>query len=160
MNLRESLNNSPAISITAAILLVVVAVGAITWQLTTSGLDGPRQFYSVDDGATFFEDDPGREVPFEHDGQQAVLAHVYRCGEDGEPFVGYLERTDPQHLELVRKFKQRGAPRPTAEEQRIIISSRQYKKPGDPEWVSAVTGNLTAIRAVLCPDGKPATKIE
>jgi hypothetical protein len=80
----------------AALLLAVLFT-------TAGGCDGtrsaarkpPRQFYSNDDGATWFAADASNVPPFDHDGKVAYRARVFKCG-TGAPFVSHLERYAPE----------------------------------------------------------------
>src|SRR4051794_19337477 len=93
MGIRETLNKyqKTAMVVSAVAVLAVVAI-AIASQNDSLAVKPPKyQYFSDDDGKTFFEDDYSKVGPFERNGREAVCARVFRC-KDGKLFVGYLER--------------------------------------------------------------------
>jgi len=139
--------------------LVVIGIAAIFLRgshNTVGALQG-QTFFSVDDGKTWFADDATKLPPFDKDGQQAVLAHVYRSA-DGTKFVDYLERYTPDAQQTIQKANH---PDPNSKGpgdlnaiQSAFKSGREVKRPGDAKWVSVGDFQAAAkIMAVKCPDG-------
>ena len=101
MTLREKINRNPKQSAIIAASLISVALLFIIWYNCSGGRSGPgKSYYTIDDGANFFEDDSKLIPPFKKDGRDAVRAHVFKCS-DGKPFVGYLEMYSLQDKKMM-----------------------------------------------------------
>ena len=88
MGIRESLNKNPKLTTGVALGVAVLAVGAMALRLSGRGAGAVAPaFYTVDDGATWFEDDGEKLPPFQHEGKEAVRAHVFECS-DGKRSIG------------------------------------------------------------------------
>lgn len=158
MGLREKINENPGATTVVAACIVLAAIVFIIYQSTGSEAPPPfpQAYYSVDDGKSWFADDFNKDAPFTKDGQEAVRAYVFQCGE-GKPFVGYLEKYSPQALKEVQNHRQtmKLDPPPSLMEE-IMPAGILVKKPGAPasEWVS-VEGNeakFDEATTVVCPD--------
>jgi hypothetical protein len=141
VSIRQSLNQKPAVAygLAAVLLIATVAMSAqfLGWGERTSA---PKEYYyTIDDGATYFVDSADRATPFEHEGKQAVRAHVYSCSSSGE-FVAYLERYP---------LAADGKPYATIPQD----VATEVKRPGEPRWVNHDSDAGAAIVAVTCPDG-------
>jgi hypothetical protein len=160
LGIRETLNKNPGITTGVTAGIVVAAIGVIVWQLW--GGSGPgasgggvgKQFYSDDDGATYFVDSSTKVPPFDHNGKKAVRALVFQCG-DGKPFVGMLQRYTPDAKAKVEKIQSGAKPGDVVMED-IEITGLEVKKPktGDTGWVKQTDPKAGAINRVTCPDGK------
>ena len=167
MGLRDTLNTNRSFGLVAGIVLVVVAVGAIAYQISSSGPAAPAggdAFYTVDDGKTYFPSSTKELPPFQHEGKSAVRAYVYECND--KPFVAYLEQYTPEAkkvIEEVNRPRQGGTPGPPPNLGNAIgaqQSGRQIKKPGDKDWIAALSPQGNALtREIKCPDGKTATAV-
>jgi hypothetical protein len=148
MGLRQKLNEKPRVAAAAAGVLVLAAVMFLFVQSRSGGGFGnaPQAYYTVDDGKSWFAADASKIPPFQHEGKTAYRVKVYRCGEDGEPFVSHLERyseADKRQLETPAA----GA---------IAPPSVEIKKPGQPEWIRQTPQTMEAFLEILqpkCPDG-------
>jgi hypothetical protein len=117
-------------------------------------------WFTVDDGQSWFKDDASKLPPFLHDGRQAVRCYVFRVG-NGGPFVGYLQRWTPEHHKLVEEARARGTTLTDEELQRSAMYNREFRKPGDEEWVKP--RNVEGVRrvtTVVGRDGRPAEAVE
>ena len=98
MQIREKLTEKPVIGIGVGLGILLIAIGAIGYQLLGGGNsagDIPTQAYYTDDnGKTFFKDDINKVVPFDHNGRQTYRADVFK-GPDGKQFVGLVYRHTP-----------------------------------------------------------------
>jgi lipopolysaccharide export system protein LptC len=138
---------------TAAILLVAAAVGVWWFYRTPPKQQGIQEFFTDDDGATWFADDGTKIAPFDHNGKPAVLAKVYETAR-GKQFVAYLMKfTDKAHDDAVYSQKtQQVRPGPAAAKgsaDNILL----VKKPHDKEWVPANDPKAREIQTIKSPDG-------
>ena len=157
MGIRQTLNEKPQVAIGASAALLVVALGAVAYQLAgASSTDGARTrkvFVSVDDGQTFTVQPSDQIPPFMLDGKEAVLARVYEC--DGKRFVAYLQKFTPggkaslEKLQAERGVAAVNAAAPTG----LAESDYLYKKPGGSEWVSPTDPQAAEVLRIQCPGG-------
>lgn len=92
-------------------------------------------FYSDNDGKSWFKDDAGKLVPFDHNGRPAYRAFIYRLP-DGSTFCGYLQRLSDSALEQLRQLRQQpDTPEDQAKVFQITAFGTQVKKPGQATWV-------------------------
>lgn len=159
MGIREKLNDNPAVTTGVTGAIVVIAVAFIIWQLIPSRPRIPtKDYYTVDDGATYFADDIKKIPPFEHDGKEAVRVRVFRCAKGG-PFVGYLEKYTPAAQKQLEAMQNQAANpngpvpgfNPGVEGE--ALTGRLVKKPGDTKWVSQQDPAYQQVVDVRCPDG-------
>ena len=180
MGIRDVLQRKKNLTLAMAIGLLVLGVGAIIWQLMASHSDTRRQvpndFFTIDDGQTWFRDKATNLPPFDRDGKQAVKAWVYQCG--GKQFVGYLERYTPEARQVLAA-KPPPAPTPTpggakgktpeaavrasaspAAAMNASMNGKEYKRPGEKEWTRITERRKIAeMMFVKCPDGGSATAV-
>lgn len=131
MSLRMWINAHPALAGGMMILLLATTCGI--FLRGGSGRVPPPKFptaayYSDDDGATFFTDKINKPTPFDHNGHQAFLAHVYTADDGQHSWVGYLEKSGED---------------PTA----------QVKEPGKRNWVQMMSPAGMKILSVKAPAG-------
>ena len=165
MGLRETLNEKPGITTGFTIGMIVVFVGLI-WYSTRggtpggpSGSDGRKVYFTDDDGATTFADDALKVPPFDHNGKQAVRAHVFKAG--GKQFVGHLERYTPEAKKKVEELytNKRAMNDPTAMEP-IMRLGFEVKAPGAKDWVKFSDPKARDITQAKPPGGGNADDLE
>jgi hypothetical protein len=134
MALREYIQQKQ--SLVAGASLAVVILAAVFVYFQTMGTDHSRarllnsEFYSDDDGKTWFIDEASKLPPFDHEGKMAVQAAVFRYDDDKQ-FVAYLEKfSDAQRSEIEAAI----AAHPN-EASHWRQSPMEAKKPGDSKWV-------------------------
>jgi hypothetical protein len=157
VGLRETLNENPGLTTAGTVLIVVAAIVfiVVSWArgpVEGEGVGGNQAYYTIDDGQNYFAAEFTKIPPFEHEGKQAVRAHVFTCDGGKTRFVGYLERFSPEAKKMVEEFaRQTGSSTMAMEDQ----SGIQVKRPGTGErgWVSMTHPTAQEIRNVLCPDG-------
>jgi hypothetical protein len=147
MGIRQLMDERPRIASGIAAAVVVAAIVAVIVEINANRRGYPTavflSYYSVDDGKTYFTDRADLIPPFDHNGQQAVRAYVYKC--DGKPFVGYLERFGAEAHAAILSGK------PV---DNYLRFGREIKRPGDATWVKS--GNLTIegkVANITWPDG-------
>lgn len=154
MGLREKINDNSRVVAGVVVLLVLISGYVIFRQLTGSGVTGTtRAYYTIDDGATWFEDDINKAPPFMHDGKEALRAYVYSCS--GKPFVAFVEKYTPEFKRAMDAYYERmrsGKTDPKAAAPRDP-GGHMYKKPGVKEWANGMGPKTAAAVAVRCTDG-------
>ena len=142
------------IKVTAALLLVAAAV-VIVWfnYPRTSKSIAMQEFFSDDDGTTWFADDGTKIAPFDHHGKQAVLVRLYKTN-SGREFVGYLmkftEEAKEKALEAQATHQAHGGP---SMEKGKGFDGLLVKKPGDADWIPDNDPRAKDIKRVTAPDG-------
>lgn len=162
MGIREKLNQNPGITTGITIGIIVIALGAIAWQLFGGGDNfSPitQMYYTTDDGQTYFADDANKMSPFEKDGKEAVRCYVFKCS-DGKPFVAYLERLSkearPKYEAAIKAQQNAGENNPGAgviDAEMILMEWTEVKRPGDSKWVLRRSREAEQVTLVTCPDG-------
>ncbi len=153
MSIRETLNEKPILAYAVAGVGVLCAVILLLTQLVGEGPVEPPEsdFFSSDDGASFFAADLANVPPFDHGGKTAVRAAVFEC--DGDRFVGYLERYTPEMHKSVVAMN--GDPLGAEMSQWAANGGMEVKRPGDETWTNtANSAAYISIVEVMCPDGK------
>src|SRR5688572_24351679 len=116
-------------------------------------LTPPRLYYTVHDGKTWFDEEANKIPPFDHKGAQAVRVYVFKCGADGKPFPGYMERYTADAAKKLAELSKGGTDDPMAIEQ-VQMTGVEIKKAGGPKWVLRHTAEGEKIMSdVKCPDG-------
>src|SRR4051812_12636877 len=98
MAIRELINEHSRVVIGVVVTVVLCLLVGITMQMKSAPAATmlKQAYFSDDDGQSFFIDQASQVAPFDHNGKEAVAAHVYSIPH-GKPFVGYLERaTSPE----------------------------------------------------------------
>ena len=150
MGIRESLNRNPALTTGVTVLLIVVAIGAIVWQIWPQS-GGPignrRSYYTEDDGKNYFDDDRDKVTPFQGPGgKQAVLAHVFQVGEN-TPAVAFLEKFSDEGKKKVDAAMSGWTPKKPLPAEFYDTANRVAKRPGATfKWVPATHENIIKLR--------------
>lgn len=150
MRIRQSINRHAPFAVTATALVMVLSLSAIIWQVWPDRSRPIKAaYFTVDDGQTYFVDDPTKVPPFAKDGNEAYQAFVFQCGWH-RPFVGYLLRYTPEakkRLEHAIAAKENLAPG-------AVAFGMQAKRPGGADWVTATEEpHYDALTNIRCPDG-------
>ncbi len=135
----------------AAVVIILAANGWMLWRSfgnSASGGKTEQSFFTTDDGASYFAEDANKLTPFDHDGKEAVRAHVYAL--NGKKWVAYLERYTTKGRELMAAVE-KGEIGP---EKLQGVMLKEVKKPGDTRWVTPSDGApyVRVIRAAY-PNG-------
>lgn len=151
MGIRETMNRHSKL---VAIATVAIC-GAITWVMIASTWDrgGPgRQFYTDDDGKTWYTDRADLIVPFERNGKTVVMAEVFEV--NGKQSVLYMRRY-PEQVAARLRSQGRDAIATTRTSAEAQPPRMEYKKPGDTQWRD-FGGNSAAMGKYIdfsSPDG-------
>jgi hypothetical protein len=121
----------------AAVVVILVANGWVLWSSfgrPSPGGQREQAYFTTDDGATCFADDAAKLTPFDHNGKEAVQAHVYES--NGKRWVAYLERYTPKARQMMEALeKNEISPNKLAG---VIL--KEVKKPGQEKWVTPADG--------------------
>lgn len=163
MGIREQINEHRVLTGT---LVGVVIAGALALGLRSAcsvpddggGVQGSaaRQFFTVDDGKSWFPADASKIPPFQYEGKTAYRAKVYRCP-DGKVFVSYLERyndADKKRLEALTTDAARGPGAVMG--QMAFTRAAEVKRPGEEQWVRWTPETGERYERMIeprCPDG-------
>src|SRR4051794_37476393 len=92
MGARQWIDKNKNMTTTAS---VAVVVGAIAFMVYSMRGDRPqtKDWFTTDEGQTWFKDSNRKVPPFDHNGKEAVFAKVYEC--HGQKFVAYMKRFKP-----------------------------------------------------------------
>lgn len=160
MGIREKLNQNPGITAGVTGAIIVAALAWVLYdQVFSGGAPKPltQRFFTIDDGQTFFADDVKQIPPFDKDGKEAVIAHVFTCDKGRTKFVAYLER---YKADAKRKLEDAMAKAAAGDQEALMIqdelemTGKEVKKPGEARWVSVMDNDRAGrVADVKCPDG-------
>lgn len=151
MGIRETINRNSAISTTMVIGMVVVCVVVIGLELRGNNGAPPKEnFFTTDDGQTWFADSASKLPPFDHDGGKAVRCYVFK-GKNGE-FAGLLEKySDDTLAQLAR----RDPKVPLRDSPPVLV-----KKPGEKDWKGVAADQEAMMLMHLSgPDGTDIERV-
>ena len=148
MGLREWANEHPKAISAGVGACVLICIGGIVVEVLGNrrsiNTTVPDDYFSIDDGSTYFRASGTNIAPFDYEGHVAVKAYVFECA--GHKFVGYLERYKPD----ARKIVLAGGRIPPS----VEINGREIKRPGESTWTSSSDFKAMAkVINVKCPDG-------
>lgn len=155
MSVRKWLNENRGLAIGIVALIIIISGWLIVRQSMTLFDDGVPggAYYTVDDGQTWFKGDINQPTPFQHDGKEAVQAHVFEC--NGKKFVAYMTRHAPQAREAIEKFNaaRSEGKKIDAELARGMafagMAGKEYKAPGGTKWLTQ--GNSAEVSKLTTP---------
>ena len=159
MGIRETLNQNQNLTIGAVAAIIILILALTFWpsRNTPGGSNAvTKNFYSIDDGKSWFPDDAKKIPPFDHNGKQAVSANVYKC--DGKTFVNHLTRYTPDAKKKMEALAVKAvANDPTATES-IQLTGLEVKRPGDADWVRS--SEAAKYNEVIKPHCKDVENLE
>ncbi len=160
MSIRQTLNQNKKASAAAATAFVLIAAAILAynfWPRRAPIWD--KQFYSDDDGKTYFVDDKNRIPPYDHNGKTAVLASVFKT-KSGNLFVGFLKEFSADNKKQVEAQITEAIKNGQPPESVPLLSGMsapflyEVKRPGDTKWVPMASAEGNQIQTQLkTPDG-------
>jgi hypothetical protein len=149
LGIRETINRNSAVSTTVVACAIILCVVMIGLELRgANGKPPTKNYYSADDGKTWFVDSVTELPPFDHDGLQAVRCYVFKS-KSGK-FAGLLEKYSDDTLRQLAHM-----PAGAGGEIPVLV-----KKPGQKEWKS-MGGEQEAmiLLHISGPDGSDVERV-
>ena len=157
MGIRQKINEHPVLTSIATGIILLAALVFIIIQATKKPRAVPartKDYYTTDEGKTWFADSVNKVPPFDYNGQEAVRARIYRCGK-GPEFVFRLERYRPQAKKQIEELLSK------PEDQRVGINvlweDVEMKRPGGTKWFRMEEVEDGKLLNPRCPDGSVET---
>ncbi|MGA2439487.1 MAG: hypothetical protein ABSH08_00885 [Tepidisphaeraceae bacterium] len=150
LRIREAINRHSAISTVVVICVLILGLVVIALELKgQSGKPPKDNYYTTDDGKTWFVDSASKLPPFDHDGVPAVRCYVFKGG-NGE-FVGLLEK----YTDATRDQLARAADHVQHSQVPVLV-----KRPGEKDWMTVGPDQeATIIMHISAPDGSEAERV-
>lgn len=151
MGIRDEINRRPylAAGIGVAVIGVSLVVSLLRWGRGGRPAEPQVQtkaFYTVDDGATLFEDAVNRVPPFDYERKVAIRAYVFSCDGGRHQWVQYVEKfNDRAKRQMEGTEPIDTGPGPMAG---ILV-----KKPSTTKWIGRDDPHAQEIMNPKCPDG-------
>jgi hypothetical protein len=150
LGVHEMINRHGKIAMTVVVCLA--AAGLVTVAIELRDDDGKppsKNYFSVDDGTTWFVDSASKLPPFDHGGGTAVRCYLFTSPKG--KFVGLLEKySDDTRAQLANK----AGPKPTGELPVLV------KKPGEKDWQSmGAAQEAMLLMQISGPDGSGIERI-
>jgi len=134
---REKVNQRPGL----VIAVVAVVVLFFVWVGFTASSNHPRarvkagQFFSADDGATWFVDETQELPPVDHGGRPAYRAFVVTNDDGKTRWVSYLERLSDDAKAKMEELRAQGDSADPDVWASTLKAGWEVKKPGQDKWV-------------------------
>ena len=162
MALRDAINKYSGV-VSGVLVLAIVACLYLTYRSATGGPTPPFvDYFTVDDGATWFAGKGDQIAPFDYGGKTAVQAHVFRCP-DGKEFVGYLESNSEEGKRIIGVVRGGNAgehPEVTPQSLMTVQGGKAFKRPGEKDWTPAAdAARVNQIKDVRCEDGSSPVEL-
>jgi hypothetical protein len=162
MSIRERLQGNKITGVVIGASLLFVAAIAIAIQFWPQKKpDLARQYYSVDDGQTWFSDEVSHVAPFDHDGKTAVIAEIYTYDNGNKMFCPYLAKyTDDAKKRLeaeIADAKAKGEPVdavPLLHDSLFMRANTMVKLAGpNNSWIAYTDPRAAEVFSIHTPDG-------
>lgn len=161
MSIGDIIKQKQSSAATLVLAILAILAGVLGYRsFADAGGDRAvgKAFYSVDDGRSYFVDDADKIIGFDHGGEPAYRAYVFRA-EGGAPFVGYLERFTPEARERITQRATSDRRPDAAAMCSVPTSDRQIKKPGGSRWYSRRDPQASEVIRIQAP-GEPTAALE
>jgi hypothetical protein len=116
-------------------------------QPASASMEGPKSWYTIDDGKSWFADSANKVVPFEHQGKQAYRCFVWSCDGGKTQFVSHLER-------LSAAGRRAFAGKDHVDPMELVPGSEEVKLPltGNDGWMISTSAQAQSVRMPKCPE--------
>ena len=151
MAIRETIARHSTASTIVVICVVVACIVVVGMELKGDNGQPPAEnFFTIDDGQTWFPDSATKLPPFDHNGSKAVRCYIFK-GKNGK-FAGLLEKYSDDTL---NQLAHRDPKVPIYDSPPTMV-----KKPGEKEWKS-MGGDERAmiLMHISGPDGSDVERV-
>lgn len=168
MGLREKLNENPAIATAVAAGIILVALIILGWSLLSGGdtvapIGENNAFYTTDNGQSWEPGDYYDIYAEPAGGQEKFRVQLFKWTEDGEPFVGWMERMTPIARKAYREAMASGTGDPLMMAPEEAVQGLHVARPvsgnADPKWEAVNTPKGAAIMQPPAKDGQWAIPV-
>jgi hypothetical protein len=164
VGIRETLNQKPAITTAATLLIIVAMLGVIVYQSWDFHREpsppAERAWFTVDDGQNWFADDASKLPPWDYNGKPVYRVFLFTCDGGKSTFPGYLLRYTPEAIKKIASQKS-GTFDPSLDDL-LSGSGTEVKAPltGEKGWIKRSDPQAEALIVPLCKGtNKPATAV-
>src|SRR5262245_16299218 len=107
MGVREKINQAPLLAASVVVVALAGAVGFYFFRSAGQSGSGGKQtdYFTIDDGKTWFPDDGNKLSPFMKDGKPAYRVYVWTCDGGKTKFVSNLERYTDEAKTAIEQAK-------------------------------------------------------
>ena len=134
----------------ATAVLLVLAATLVLWANYPAAPKSTlmQEFFSTDDGKTWFADDGTKIAPFDHNGKPAVLVRVYQA-KDGHPFVAYMMKFTDEAKNRILQTQATHQAHPGPSTQNATGSTGLLvKRPQDRDWIPDADSRAKDIQRI------------
>lgn len=167
MGLREKLNENPAITTAVAAAIILVALIILGWNLMPGGGQtveaGDGDAYYTTDGGQTWEEGDYFDI-YETGEEDKFRVQLFKWTEDGEPFVGWMERMTPDAKEAYKEATASGEGDPLMmmAPEDVMLGLYVARPPAqgeEPNWVAANTEEGAQVMQPPTRDGERAIPV-
>lgn len=169
MSIRERLQTNKVLGVGVGAVLIVIAAVSFAYQFWPQRKPSPgMQYYTDDDGQTWFQDSIENVAPFDHNGKTAVMAVLYSYDNGSKKFCGYLAKYTPDSKKKLEAAfadaKSKGQPLylvAIPHDRFFIAAGTLVKSPGpSSQWVPYSDSRASQIFSVHSPDGTAVDNVQ
>ncbi len=167
MNIREFMNNNPAVVTIGAVVILVICLGAILFQLRpNTGARGPvdvfyfdlntNQLFSASAASQFPPIQSPTDTGSALSGVRAMVFSCTDCKKKDTHFIGYLERYT---LEAKQKLEeQANMQEPMYEDMYGLDNQREVKRVEDTTWTNAQSPEAEQMMSGMFSQCEPGAR--
>jgi hypothetical protein len=168
MSIRERMQTNKVLGVSAAVSLLFIA--AISFAIQFWPHKKPNltmQYYTDDDGQTWFASPISQVPPFDHNGKTAVIAELYTYDNGSKTFCAYVSQYTPeakQKLESAFADAQaKGQPLntvPLLNDPYFVRTGMLVKALGaNNEWIPYSDPRANQVFSIHSPDGSTVDEV-
>jgi hypothetical protein len=168
MSIRENLGKNRIVGVGIGVALLVLAASAIAVEFWPEKKpDLLMQYYTDDEGQTWFSDEVSNVAPFDHGGKTAVIAQLFTYDNGSKKYCAYLVKYTPDAKKrldaAVADAKAKGQPAseiPLLHDPLFMRSNALVKLPGSGhDWVPFLDPSAIQVFAPHSPDGSAVDQV-
>ncbi len=165
MSIRERMQTNRLLGVGVGIGLLLIAGIALAiqfWPQKKANL--ALQYFTDDDGQTWFSDDISNIAPFDHNGKTAVIAEVFTYDDGSKRYCAYLAKYTPEGKKKldaqIADAKAKGQPPnevPLLHDPFFMRANMMVKLPGSNNpWLAYTDPSTSQVFSIHTPDGSAA----